>query len=128
VTSFLRHSMMCHEPSGCHVSLRFEISSGRRCRINLTLVLARLHHVSYGTNGPDLIVISPCVLLGSTVQISPRSDGLDHFVISCFASWKDRAPRAFDLSVSEMPIARHVSSGFNGQDHFAISHIASSRG
>jgi hypothetical protein len=31
-------------------------------------------HVSYGTNGPDFIVISPCVLLESMVQISPRSN------------------------------------------------------
>jgi hypothetical protein len=71
------------------------------------------HHVSYGTNGPDIIMISPRVLLGSTVQISPRSDGSDLFTTSHIASWNDRAPHAFDFLVSEMTIFQHVSSGSN---------------
>jgi len=39
VRSVLCHSMMCHDLSGCHVSLRIVISSGRKCQINLTLVV-----------------------------------------------------------------------------------------
>jgi hypothetical protein len=39
VTSVLRHSMTCRDPSGCHVSLRIVNSSGLRCQNNLTLVI-----------------------------------------------------------------------------------------